>query len=395
MKRVLLFLGILPAICLGQGSGGSPAPGAPQGNAIVSPEIQPDRRVTFRLAAPKAGEVILNGDWEGGSSVAMHKNERGIWSATVGPLSAELWSYSFNVDGVRMLDPSNADTYRDGRQLSNIFVVSGPETALYEHNPDIAHGALCQVWYPAPSMKMTRRAYIYTPAAYESGSVRYPVLYLHPGGNGDEDAWTSLGRLPQIMDGLIALGKAKPMIVVMQNINPREYVAPGYALGRDLPAGPQPPSRNQRSTPNWPLSEGHKAIGESLVKDLIPYVEKNYRVDARPESRAIAGLSQGGGPVVVATNRYPKLFGYIGLFSSRPLFDEAAVKDLYALKAAGAVRLYWVSAGDTDFARDGARVDSEVIQKIGFHARWVETHGAHTWIIWRNHISQLAPLLFR
>jgi enterochelin esterase-like enzyme len=396
MNKSILFLTVTLVAGWLHGQAPAPASGAPQGGAIVSPEIQPDRRVIFRIAAPKAGAVTLNGDWEAESNLAMKKDDRGIWSVTVGPFAPELWSYTFSVDGVRMLDPANVDTYRDGRQLFSIFIVPGSESALYQHNPEIPHGVVRQVWYPAPSMKMTRRAYIYTPPGYETGSGRYPVLYLHPGGNGDEAGWIQLGRLPQIMDALIAQGKAKPMIVVMQNINPRQSVAPGDALGMEAPAvGAQPAGRNQRSTPNWPLSEGHKIIGESLVKDLIPFVEKNYRVDARPESRAIAGLSQGGGPVVVATNRYPKLFGYIGLFSSRPLFDDAALKDLAGLKAAGMVKFYWVSAGDTDFAHDAAKADFEVIQKLGFNTRWVETHGAHTWFIWRNHIAQLAPLLFR
>lgn len=371
---------------------------APQRRPLVSPDIQADHRVTFRLAAPKATGVILNGDWEGEASVPMKKDDQGMWSATVGPLPPELWSYSFTVDGARMLDPANVDSYRDGQRLSSIFIIPGPASAIYEHNPNIPHGFLHQVWYPAPTLKMTRRAYIYTPPGHESGSSRYPVLYLHPGGGADEDAWTSLGRLPQIMDGLIAQGKARRMIVVMQNINPRQWAAPGSALlPREpaAPAGPQPAGRSQRSTPNWPLSEGHAAIGESLVKDLIPFVERNYRVDARAESRAIVGLSQGGGPVVIATNGNPKLFGYIGLFSSRPLFDEPALKALNALKAGGAVKLYWVSAGDTDFARDGAKEDFDIIQKIGFNTRWLETHGAHTWITWRRHISELAPLLFR
>jgi enterochelin esterase-like enzyme len=394
LASVAVSLGISPATLSGQPNTAQP----PQRRPLVSPDVRPDRRVTFRVNAPKATEVMLNGDWEGENSVPMKKDDQGVWSVTVGPLAPELWSYTFGVDGVRMVDPANVDTYRDGQRLSSIFIIPGPSSATYGHNPGIPHGFLHQVWYPAPSLKMVRRAYIYTPPGYEGGSGRYPVLYLHPGGGADEDAWTSLGRLPQIMDGLIAQGKAKPMIVVMQNINPRQWAAPGSALlvrETDAPAGPQPAGRTQRSTPNWPLSEGHAAIGESLVKDLIPFVEKHYRVDARAESRAIVGLSQGGGPVVIATNNYPKLFGYIGLFSSRPLFDEPVLKALNALKAGGAVKLYWVSAGDTDFARDGAKVDFEVIQKIGFNTRWLETRGAHTWITWRMHISELAPLLFR
>jgi enterochelin esterase-like enzyme len=394
LASVAVSLGITPTTLFGQAT----AAQAPQRRPVVSPDIQPDHRVTFRLAAARATEVILSGDWEGENNVPMKKDDQGVWSATVGPLAPELWSYSFTVDGVRTLDPANVDNYRDGQRLSSIFIIPGPESAIYAHNPGIPHGFLHQVWYPAPTLKMARRAYVYTPPGYESGSSRYPVLYLHPGGGADEDAWTSLGRLPQIMDGLIAQGKAKPMVVVMQNINPRQWAAPGSALlarESEAPAGPQPAGRTQRATPNWPLNEGHAAIGESLVRDLIPFVEKNYRVDASAESRAIVGLSQGGGPVVIATNRYPRLFGYIGLFSSRPLFDEPALTALNALKAGGVVKLYWVSAGDTDFAHDGAKVDFDVIQKIGFNTRWLETHGAHTWITWRMHISQLAPLLFR
>ncbi len=279
LASVAVSLGIPPATLSGQAT----AAQAPQRRPIVSPDIQPDHRVTFRLAAAKATEVILNGDWEGENSVPMKKDDQGVWSATVGPLAPELWSYTFTVDGVRTLDPTNVDNYRDGQRLSSIFIIPGPASAIYAHNPGIPHGFLHQVWYPATSLKMTRRAYIYTPPGYESGAGRYPVLYLHPGGGADEDAWTSLGRLPQIMDGLIAQGKARPMIVVMQNINPRQWAAPGYALlARETeapPAGPQPAGRTQRATPNWPLNEGHTAIGESLVKDLIPFVEKNYRVD--------------------------------------------------------------------------------------------------------------------
>jgi enterochelin esterase-like enzyme len=394
LASLAVSLGIPPTTLSGQAT---PVQSPPR-RALVSPDVQPDHRVTFRLAAPKAAEVIVSGDWEGENNVPMKKDDQGVWSATVGPLAPELWSYSFTVDGVRTLDPANVDHARDGQRLSSIFITPGPASALYAHDPNIPHGSVQLVWYPAPTLKMVRRAYIYTPPGYENGSSRYPVLYLHPGGGADEDAWTTLGRLPQIMDGLIAQGKAKPVIVVMQNINPRQWAAPGFALfarGTDAPAGPQPAGRNQRSTANWPLSEAHAAIAESLVKDLIPFVEKNYRVDARAESRAIAGLSQGGGPVVIATNNHPKLFGYIGLFSSRPLFDEPALKALNALKAAGAVRLYWVSAGDTDFAHDGAKVDFEVIQRAGFNTRWLETHGAHAWITWRMHMTQLAPLLFR
>jgi len=234
IRRAMCFgvlvasLGISPAVLSGQ----APPPQPPRPAAAVSPEILPDHRVTFLIAAPKSAEVLLRGDWEAGNDVALKKGDDGIWSVTVA-----LWSYTFVVDGVRMLDPANVDNSRDGRQLSSIFLIPGPGSALYEHNPEIPHGTVSLVWYPARSLHLTRRAYVYTPPGYESGSGRYPVLYLHPGGTSDEDAWTSLGRLPQVMDGLIAQGKAKPMIVVMENLNPRQWTAlpaTGWAPGNVL-----------------------------------------------------------------------------------------------------------------------------------------------------------------
>ncbi len=362
----------------------------------MSPEVQPDHRVTFRLAAPKAAQVTLEGDWKGGSGVAMSKDENGVWSVTVGPLAPEFWSYTFSVDGVRALDPGNPDNKRDGRRIENSLLIPGPESALYEHKAGVPHGAVSQVWYPSPTLKLTRRMYIYTPPGYENGSARYPVLYLHHGGGGDEDAWTSLGRLPQIMDNLIAQGKAKPMIVVMPNMNANQSVAQGFALAAPgAAAGGGGRAPRAPGSDSWLLEPYPGSYGESVVKDIIPYVEKHYRVDARSDSRAIAGLSMGGMPVALATNNNPKLFGYIAMFSCRPAADESMAKALTALKAAGAVKLYWVSAGDTDFAHDGAKLIYDLVLKTGFNTRWRETPGAHAWSIWRVHISELAPLLFR
>src|SRR6185437_12299685 len=174
------------------------------------------------------------------------------------------------------------------------------------------------------------------------------------------------------------LPPANPALnVAMQNINPAQQAAPGYALlGPEAEtAGAPAAGRNQRSNPNWPLSEGHAAVGESLVNGLIPCGEKNYRVDARPEGRAIVGLSQGGGPVVVATNNHSTIFGYVGLFSSRPFFDGVRPEE----------------SARTEDSR--ARVDFEIIPKIGFHTQWLETHGAHTWITYGNTSATWRALL--
>ena len=154
----------------------------------------------------------------------MTKDENGIWSVTAGPLKPELWMYSFTIDGARAIDPRNVNTARDGANYLSTFFVNGPGAAPYQVN-DIPHGSVHIDWYASPSLKLTRRVYVYTPPGYRSGTERYPVLYLLHGGGGDEEAWTSMGRTPQILDYLIAQGKTKPMIVVMTNGNADQTAA--------------------------------------------------------------------------------------------------------------------------------------------------------------------------
>ena len=377
--------------------GGRAGMGAGQNAGPVSPEILPDKRVTLRLSAPGAAVVVLNGDWEGGRNVAMTKDANGIWSVTVGPLAAEFWGYTYSVDGVRTLDPRNSNTKRDGASIENILLVPGPESSLYELKP-VPHGSVSVVWYPSSVLKSTRRMYIYTPPGYEDGKGKFPVLYLLHGGGGDEDAWTTLGRTPEILDNLIASGKAKPMIVAMPNGNANQIVSQGYALGAP-PAGPAPggapgaPAQAGRGTTQQPYAGSYP---ESLVKDIVPYIEKHYRAIANKDSRAIAGLSMGGGHVLSATNNNPGMFSYIGVFSSGPgATSDMLEKQLTALKASG-VKLYWIGAGATDMARPGAMNLSAVVKKIGFANNvYRETPGGHTWFNWRIYLGEFAPLLFR
>ncbi len=378
----------------------------PQGPQVVSPEILADHRVTFRLAAPKAAEVTLNGDWPDGANIAMSKDSEGVWSVTVGPLTAELWGYTYSVDGVRTLDPRNSNAKRDGARYDNILLIPGPESELYELK-NVPHGSVSIVWYTSPILKTTRRMYVYTPPGYEQGKGKYPVLYLLHGGGGDEDAWTTLGRTNMIMDNLIAQGKAKPMLVVMPNGNANQIVSQGYAYGVPPAAAARgaAPARGATPAPAAAAPGAARAATpqpyegtypHSLVKDIIPYVEKHYRVVANKDNRAIAGLSMGGGHVLSATNNNPGMFGYIGVFSSGPqATSETLEKQLTALKASG-VKLYWIGAGATDMARPGAMNLSAVVKKIGFTNNvYRETPGGHTWFNWRIYLGEFAPLLFR
>jgi enterochelin esterase-like enzyme len=382
-------------------------------NPVRSPEIASDKRVTFRIFAPKATEVTLNGSWEGAKDIKMTKDDAGIWSVTIGPLAPQLWGYWFMVDGVKALDPGNAETERDGTRIDNLLMISGPESELWDFK-EVPHGTLEEVWYPSPTLKLaSRRMYVYTPPDYKSSAIRYPVLYLLHGGGGDEDAWTTLGRATVIMDNLIAEGKAKPMIVVMPNGNATQTVSQGFGLGptparHAVQAPPPPPLQAAGAArPGAPGSGGppggrgmppqpyEGSFAESLVKDVIPFVEKNYRVIADRDSRAIAGLSMGGGQTLAATNNNPGVFGYIGVFSAGPrTVDEALEKQLEAVKEGG-VKFYWVGAGSADSAREGAMNLSALLKKEGFQTSYTEIPGPHYWFLWRAFLGDFGSILFR
>ncbi len=413
---------------------GQAAPGAgragaagrgPATPALRSPEILPDQRVTFRLRAPNATEVTLNGTWPDGRGVNMTKDDQGVWSAKVGPLTPELWSYTYSVNGIGMLDPQNANLLRDGTRYMGFFVIDGPLSQNYSIK-DVPHGNVSQVWYNSPTLKLTRRMYVYTPAGYDTGKQKYPVLYLLHGAGGDEDAWNNMGRASVILDNLIASGKAKPMLVVMTNGNANQKMAPGYGivpgqstqgifgnpgeigaggLGRGAaPAAGRGATPAATAAPPAPApTPGAPAAGrgattpapfpESLVKDVVPYIEKNYRVIAKKDSRAIAGLSMGGGHTVAATNAHPAVFSYIGVLSSGSRND--ITEQLQGIKKAG-VKLYYIGCGEAD---TGALTNSknleEMLKKVGMPYKFTISPGGHTWANWRIYLNELAPMLFK
>jgi enterochelin esterase family protein len=382
---------------------------------VVSPEILPDKRATFRLLAPKAGEVLLNGNWDNGRNIKMSKDEAGIWSVTVDPLGEQLWAYSFSVDGVKVLDPGNGEYQRDGVRYDNLLMISGPASELWEFKPDSPHGTVQAIWYPSEILKQNgRRMYVYTPPGYEASNEKYPALYLLHGGGGDEDAWTTMGRANVIMDNLIALGRAKPMIVVMPNGNAVQIVSQGYGYGptppRQAVRAPAPPSEQAaqgigagrgpealaatatpgRSTPQ--VYEG--SYPQSLVKEVIPFVEKNFRVIANKDNRAIAGLSMGGGHTTMATNNNPGVFGWIAVWSAGGQDSDEYVNTLKKVNAGG-VKHYWIGAGTTDFALNGAKTLYAAAEKAGLNTSFHTAPGAHYWFIWRQFLSEYGSIIFK
>lgn len=388
-----------------------PDPGAasrPPAPRLRSPEIHPDRTVTFRFHAPKSQEVTLNGSWEGGTDIKMTKDAEGVWSTTIGPMAPQLWIYWFLADGVKALDPNNGELQRDGSRYDNMLMISGPESDLWDFK-DVPHGTVEQVWYPSPTLKHARRRmYVYLPPDYKDTTTKYPVLYLLHGGGGDEDAWTTMGRATVILDNLLAQGKMKPMVVVMPNGNATQAVSQGYGYG-PTPApqqvvAPAPPSiqaaqqaaGRQQARPPQPEPPYAGSYPHSLVKDVIPFVEKYYRVFTDKDHRAIAGLSMGGRHTLAATNNNPGVFGWIGVFSSGPMggVDEATKAQFAAVKAGG-VNYYWTGAGTTDTARERMIAVHAALKELGFKTSYKEIPGRHYWFLWRDFLGDYAQLLFK
>lgn len=371
---------------------GQQAPAAAGGGQQqCGPVIHPDNRVTFRIQAPKAAEVSVR--WgvhvDIGDPVKLAKDSDGMWSATVGPVEPELYGYTFNVDGIRIVDPCHPEVKRDGTRLESMLLVPGPVSDLYAQR-DVPHGTLSLVWFQSPTAKLTRRMQVYTPPGYEDGRGRYPVLYLLHGAGGDETEWINQGRTAQIMDNLIAQGKARPMIVVMPNGHANRTGALG-AIAAGIPAPP----------PAYSLAPGGTRapaglFEETLVKDVVPYVEKHYRVLANKNDRAIAGLSMGGGHTLRTTLSNPGMFSYVGVFSIGIRDVTAEVESQFAALKANNPKLYYVGCGKADeLAFNNTNTLVEVLKKVGIDYTYRETSHGHWWGAWRIYLAEYLPLLFR
>lgn len=370
------------------------------GTGLVSPEINPDNSVTFRYYNPKAVTVQVTGDFlptqvmtitaEGRErkmdvpGVADLKEENGLWTYTTGPLEGELYSYTLMVDGKKAMDPSNIYQNRDIATWTNIFTLStekGDKGWYYEVH-DVPHGNVSKIWYDSPTLGKQRRMTVYTPAGYEKNTkTKYPVLYLLHGSGGDEDAWSDLGRAVQILDNLIAEGKAEPMILVMPNGVYFNQAAPGVAVNMF-----QPTITNSRSQST--------AEVEASFPDIMKYIESNYRVKKDKNSRAVAGLSMGGRQSAALSRKYPDKFGYVGLFSGVVPPQGEDDKELAAVFAAQP-ELYWIGCGKTDGVMANSLKLKEYCEQKGYPVTFYESEGGHIWRNWRIYLTVFAQQLFK
>ena len=365
----------------------------------LSTEVNADNSVTFRLHAPKAVKVEVAGDFlspmvvdgqERRAVAEMTEMDGGVWEyTTAGPLSPELYSYRFIVDGQEMADPGNVHQLRDVSTITNILIIRNSECDdLYSIN-DVAHGSVSKVWYKSDKLGLNRRLTIYTPPGYESSRKRYPVLYLLHGMGGDENAWSELGRATQILDNLIAQGKAEPMIVVMPNGNASQEAAPGE-------------TSEGLKQPSFMLPKTMDGSFEEAFPEIVAFVDKNYRTQAKKSSRAIAGLSMGGFHAMHISKENSDMFDYVGLFSAAIFRGDAAASSVYAdmeqkLKEqfAKRPRLYWIAIGDKDFLYEENVRYRALLDAEGYDYQYFESGDGHVWKNWRIYLSKFMPMLFK
>jgi len=354
---------------------------------VVSPEVNPDNTVTFRYRNNKAVTVQITGDFlPDNKPVNMVEGADGVWSYTTSPLEGELYLYTFIVNGERRNDPSNMYMNRDIATWTNFFTMSteqGDKGWYYEVH-DVPHGTVSKMWYNSPKLGANRRLTVYTPAGYEKSKDKYPVLYLLHGSGGDEDAWNDLGRTVQILDNLIAEGKAEPMIIVMPNGVYYNNAAPGYAVNMF-----QPTILNSRSDSTTEI--------EDSFEDVISFVESNFRVAKGYLNRAVAGLSMGSRQSCAISRSHPGTFGYVGMFSGAVLADtpeaEAALAKQMAPKVAP--KLYWIGVGSADGVKVNAVKLRDYCLEKGYPVEYYESDGGHVWRNWRVYLTIFAQKIFK
>lgn len=380
MTSLITLMTLLLALAL---TNATQAQRGPRGPQVVSPELSDDSEVTFRILAPKAESVRLGGsDIPGlGQGKEMTKGENGVWEVTLGPLDPGAYRYNFNVDDVSVIDPRNTSISESNMNVWSLVYVPGSD---FMDKKEVPHGAVAKVHYYSSSLKRFRRMHVYTPPGYQSGEGKYPVFYLLHGAFDCDNSWSTVGRAGFILDNLIAAKKAKPMVVVM-------------------PAGHTGPFRFGGSR------SARDEFKEDFIHDIMPYIEKNYRVHNDRKNRAIAGLSMGGAQTLNIA--IPKLddFAYIGVYSSGifgitgrgpggsdsgPSWEEQHKEILENDELKKGVELFWFATGKDDFLIETSQATVDMFKKHGFDVVYKETEGGHTWINWRNYLNEFTPQLF-
>lgn len=378
---------------------------------LVSPQINADGTVTFRYTNPKAIKVEVTGDFlptrkvtfnnfsmDAPGMAEMTQNKKGVWEYTTSEaVKPEMYTYTFVVNGTSTIDPSNMWVNRDVASLTSVLLVPGSSNDtpnLYAiHN--VPHGSVSKVWYHSDEEGINRRLSVYTPAGYfdkANASKRYPVVYILHGIGGDEDAWLTQGRAAQILDNLIASGKAEPMIAVFTNGN----IA--------MEAAPLENSQNY-TIPTMALPKTMDGTFEpTFVPEVVKFIDTHFRTIAKKQDRAICGLSMGGFHSLYIAINNPDSFNYVGMFSaaigtgSENKATSDVYKNLYQKVDAFFAKkpaLWYIGIGKADFLYAANKDFRAKLDDAGHPYHYTETEGGHIWRNWRIYLSEYLPMLFK
>jgi enterochelin esterase family protein len=346
---------------------------------IVSPEIKKDKTIIFRYQAPNAVKLELSAQFLKERQL-MKKDTAGLWSVTVGPVTPDIYPYSFFVDGIQVNDPNNTLIFPNERFKSSLVDIPG-DTPLIHSMQDVPHGKVTYRYYMSGSLDLIRPLVIYTPPGYDKDSkVKYPVLYLIHGMTDTEETWFKVGHVNLILDNLIFQGKAKPMIIVMPYANP-------------LPALQEKNSSTDMNVLNTDY------FSNDMIKDIVPFIESNYRVLADSFDRGIAGFSLGGRQTLAIGLANPQMFSWVCALSPaiwKNEFDNN-FKQLYASPETlnKQLKMLWISCGKEDGLYASASDFIQALKDRNIRYKEFFPGGGHTWMNCRLFISTVSPLLFK
>jgi len=347
---------------------------------IISPEVHADRTVTFRYRDPGAKKVELG--LEGADAVPMTKGQNGVWSITTQPLAPDLYGYSFTADGEARLDIHNPSTKPNLIWIGNMVLVPGDPPLPWEVQ-SVPHGLVHHHFYKSEIIGDERDYFVYTPPGYQPGrGPKLPVLYLLHGYSDMANGWTAVGKANVIMDNLIALGKTKPMIVVM-------------TLGYGVPDFASPNRSGFRES--GIVEKNYDLFKKALFGEVIPMVEHDYRASSNRKDRAIAGLSMGGAEtLIIGLNNLDK-FSYVGAFSSGGLPGslDSNFAGFSGKKVNNALKELWISCGTEDGLIAPHRAAIAWMKAKGANVDAHETPGRHAWMVWRRNLAEFSQRLFK
>ncbi|TDH23546.1 esterase [Segetibacter sp. 3557_3] len=384
-KGMLRLLLIAVVICFVAPAYSQP----PRGPLVKSPQVLADKKVTFRYLAPSAKEVRLAGGQFGAANVPMKKDSAGIWSITVGPVIPDIYPYSFTVDGITVMDPANVEFFPNERFKASLVDVPG-FTPLIHSMRDVPHGSVNYEYYPSAG-GTTGSLVVYTPPGYDKGAAqKYPVFYLISGTTDTEETFFKVGRTNLILDNLIAEGKAKPMIVVMPygNVEARIAAQKGGSKPAD-PTGRESADAMSRM----------KNFADDMTKNIIPYIDRNYRTIADKNNRAIGGFSRGGGQTLRTAFWNMDKFSWICCYSA--YLPPAEMESNYQALVSQAdatnkqLKLLWVSVGTEDFLYNDVATFLNYLKSKNINFQSHITGGGHTWMNVKTYLAETAQLLFK